>query len=522
MSPVLRRLLAGVGIALLVALSLSAQLTWGAPPLTPTQPGPLAPGETAMPTLPPPAVTVGVPATTIPSPIASPDPSPQPSTPTLQLPTPLTPPAYPYPYPSPTVTPPANDECTAAEEIPTNGPWPYLAQENTRSAGPAAEAAVCGDFITSHSVWFRWTAPADGQFDVATCGSDYDTVLTIWAGECGALEEPLVCDDDSCGYQSQARLAVQAGVTYLVRVAAYDISRGGDLTFSASFRAGATDTPTLPPPPTATGTPPAYPYPYPGPTQSLPSPTTTGTPVAYPYPAPTRSATPIPATATLAPPTATLPVCPYPAPYPRPSYPEPYPEPCATAAVDTTATPTATATGTIPPTKTPTATYTPTATVTNTPTLTPTFTLTPTPTKTQTVTPTSTPVPIVCDPSNPNNVCNGTVLAKVYIDYGCDKYFNYGTDWPLAGAEVVVRLSDGTLIHGQTGADGAVGLIGVHVLSGSTATVSLGVVPPPDWLVTQGGRLAACSTSPTTRTLSGADFRGAGLVGLDFRFIAQP
>src|SRR5690349_7527578 len=43
---------------------------------------------------------------------------------------------------------------------------------------------------TSASVWYRWTAPADGMFVAETFGSDFDTVIGIYTGtSVGALTE---------------------------------------------------------------------------------------------------------------------------------------------------------------------------------------------------------------------------------------------------------------------------------------------------------------------------------------------
>ncbi|MCW5851904.1 MAG: hypothetical protein KIT87_17660 [Anaerolineae bacterium] len=488
---------------------LTATATLLPPPTATFTPGPYPePSRTAWPYPPPsgtPSPTSAIPPYPGPSstplpypgPSSTPLPYPGPSgTPTLALPTlTATPPAYPYPspypYPGPTLAPPANDECAAAAIIPAAGPWPYgVEQDTTGATSSSSDSLACGGSVNSHTVWYRWTALSSGRLELDTCGSDFDSVLTVWRGECDTTDL-VACNDDACGYASRVAFDVQAGQTYLVRIGSYARTRGGHLALRAYLFSPAdlTATATFLPPPSATPTPGSYPMPsatlepYPGPaataTPPLPSPT----------PAPTWTAT---ATAT---PTAT-----------------------DTATPTFTPTLTATATDTATATRTPTATPTVTATPTDTPTvtLTPTVTPTPTDTATPTITPTPTPVPIVCDPTNPANVCDGRLLARVYIDFSCNAYFNLGTDQPLNDAEVTVTLHNGERRAGRTNADGWVAFQGIHILAGRTATVRLTGLTPPGWTIAQGLTLAACPTSLTERTLDRLYFN-AGVATLDFR-----
>src|SRR6185295_17626024 len=64
------------------------------------------------------------------------------------------------------------------------------------------------------STWFRFVAPQDGTVEITTVGSDYDTVLALFTGECGASSF-VVCDDDGAGGgASLIQRDVSAGVTY--------------------------------------------------------------------------------------------------------------------------------------------------------------------------------------------------------------------------------------------------------------------------------------------------------------------
>ena len=62
----------------------------------------------------------------------------------------------------------------------------------------------------------RWEAPADGTWVIDTLGSDYDTVLTVLAGDCAG--EEMICVDDSGGPQSRAAVSVTAGEVLIIGV----------------------------------------------------------------------------------------------------------------------------------------------------------------------------------------------------------------------------------------------------------------------------------------------------------------
>lgn len=78
------------------------------------------------------------------------------------------------------------------------------------------------------SVWWRWTAPADGQVQLSTAGSDLDTILAVYEGEAiGALTLVAINDDARLGdITSQVRFPVVAGHTYRIAVDGYDGDRG--------------------------------------------------------------------------------------------------------------------------------------------------------------------------------------------------------------------------------------------------------------------------------------------------------
>jgi hypothetical protein len=79
--------------------------------------------------------------------------------------------------------------------------------------------ASCEPDRFSNSVWYAFTAPADGTITADSFGSDFDSLISIWRGPCGDLIE-AACANDSAGTpQSRVDLAVERDTTYLIKVA---------------------------------------------------------------------------------------------------------------------------------------------------------------------------------------------------------------------------------------------------------------------------------------------------------------
>ena len=99
------------------------------------------------------------------------------------------------------------------------------------------DGAACAESETSADVWFRFTAAESCQLVLDTCGSDFDTVLSVHTGCPGTAANMLACDDDnSCGTASRVSLGVVAGNDYLVRIGGW---RGAVGTFE--LQVGCTD-----------------------------------------------------------------------------------------------------------------------------------------------------------------------------------------------------------------------------------------------------------------------------------------
>lgn len=75
------------------------------------------------------------------------------------------------------------------------------------------------------SVWYRWTAPADGGVIVGTTDTDnfFDTALGIYTGNAVDALDPVTSNDDGpsrcCGTKSLARFTAVAGTEYRIAVA---------------------------------------------------------------------------------------------------------------------------------------------------------------------------------------------------------------------------------------------------------------------------------------------------------------
>lgn len=108
----------------------------------------------------------------------------------------------------------AND--FAARATPITGPTGSVSSTNTDAT---AEDGVAG----MHSVWWRWTAPADGNVSFDTVGSGFDTTLTLFDGNPTMGGAMVAINDDwyPLGRAGRVVAAVLTGGTYWVMVDGY-------------------------------------------------------------------------------------------------------------------------------------------------------------------------------------------------------------------------------------------------------------------------------------------------------------
>ncbi len=70
------------------------------------------------------------------------------------------------------------------------------------------------------SVWWRWTAPANGSVTIETTGSDFDTLLAIYTGEALASLQPVAANDNVSFSETTSAVTFTAarGRTYHIAV----------------------------------------------------------------------------------------------------------------------------------------------------------------------------------------------------------------------------------------------------------------------------------------------------------------
>lgn len=104
----------------------------------------------------------------------------------------------------------------------------------TKETGEPNHAGSAG----GASLWWSWTAPADGTMTLSTEGSNFDTVLAVYTGTSLGTLSLLAADDDS-GENGTSRVAanVRSGTTYQIAVDGYNRAAGAlllYLTFSTN------------------------------------------------------------------------------------------------------------------------------------------------------------------------------------------------------------------------------------------------------------------------------------------------
>ncbi|MCK5174442.1 MAG: trypsin-like peptidase domain-containing protein, partial [Planctomycetes bacterium] len=108
--------------------------------------------------------------------------------------------------------PPANDNCQDAIALDLN--VPYMGSTINASG---SSVSTCSDEDTL-DVWFSFAPPESGNYEIDLCESQFDTTLAVYDA-CGGTE--LACNDDFCLVQSRISIYLEAGSTYLIRVAGY-------------------------------------------------------------------------------------------------------------------------------------------------------------------------------------------------------------------------------------------------------------------------------------------------------------
>jgi hypothetical protein len=142
--------------------------------------------------------------------------------------------------------PPENDKFVNRELVAGTN-W-VLQASNDRATLDLGERTILGTAQVGASVWWQWTSADSGTATLTTAGSQFDTVLAIYAGPSSSvpITTPLATNDDdpSGPVTSRVTFAVTAGKPYYFCVAGW-AGMTGDITLALSF---VPSTPTARPP----------------------------------------------------------------------------------------------------------------------------------------------------------------------------------------------------------------------------------------------------------------------------------
>jgi hypothetical protein len=123
------------------------------------------------------------------------------------------------------LVPPSNDDIANALDL-GSGSTASASGSNRDATVEPREPDHAGRKAAA-SVWYRWTAPASRKIRIDTCGSDFDTLLAVYAGPgFDALRSVASDDDDGCGQGSDLRFNSVAGTTYRIAVDGYGAAQG--------------------------------------------------------------------------------------------------------------------------------------------------------------------------------------------------------------------------------------------------------------------------------------------------------
>ncbi len=123
------------------------------------------------------------------------------------------------------VDPPPNDECAGAISMSCGD----TVVGETDTATFDASAPVCVTGITAPGVWYEFTDTTGlvTNYTLSMCdgGTDYDSKITVYSGDCGALA-CVVDNDDTCGLQSEVSWQGDGLTTYYILVHGFGANTG--------------------------------------------------------------------------------------------------------------------------------------------------------------------------------------------------------------------------------------------------------------------------------------------------------
>ncbi len=125
------------------------------------------------------------------------------------------------------VAQPANDNFSSAEIL--SGPMGSVAGDNTDATAELPGEPNHAGLPAAVSVWYQWTAPADGQVEFDTFGSGFDSVLAVYTGINLSTLNYVTANDDANPQNpftgpSGVKFNAREGTTYYLAVDGF----GGD------------------------------------------------------------------------------------------------------------------------------------------------------------------------------------------------------------------------------------------------------------------------------------------------------
>ncbi len=133
---------------------------------------------------------------------------------------------------------PANDDFANAQNIasvPFSMSGLNTTGATTQGNDPPTTCASSSYPRQSRSVWYAYTPPITGNYNINTIGSNHDTVVAVWAGSWGFLASQG-CDDDAGGnFTSSLNVTLYGGTTYYIEAMSYGNSNGGLLNLAMTL-----------------------------------------------------------------------------------------------------------------------------------------------------------------------------------------------------------------------------------------------------------------------------------------------
>ena len=143
---------------------------------------------------------------------------------------------------------PTNDNCATPQTIPCDGMVSGSNALATNDIIPTSSCGFANPIASSRGVWFKVTATKNGPMTISACGTDYDSFLRVYTGDCATLSctsnvNGVGYADAGCpGLNNSPIVTFNAtmGTTYRILLTAYSDTQFGNYIISANCSALAT------------------------------------------------------------------------------------------------------------------------------------------------------------------------------------------------------------------------------------------------------------------------------------------